>query len=519
MPARSSLVVLAASFFAAVAPLPADAACPDAAGDCVVEGETVSLGGRQHFDEVLVGAGGRIVVPRFDGTDKQNTGNLELIARRIAVAEGGAIMADGRGYQPLLCQNGRGPFPDSGGRGGCAVQDSGGGGAHFGGGGRGTKDCFIVAPAQSCQFPAEWEEDCGYKRANRNRCRSRNGCYNNDALPSVAGAAYRHSIYEVEMGAAGGDKGCRDAWDNVSTGGAGGGRIVLAGLAEDGSGEVSVLGRVSADGWRGCGHGNDSAGGGAGGTVLVLGDRVHIGPAARVSAEGGIGGDTQDLPYKDQACPAQAQSGGTCDDCGGGGGGGVVSVLSGQPTQIDPAAELDVSGAIGGSCNICNGEAGGGAGELQLAGAYLGEICDGWDNDFDGETDEDLGTVSCGWGSCKKTVPACDQASGRPLACVPDVHPDCTEAAGDNRPRILVVVDTSASMLLDVDGLPTFGDGSAEHPHLGGPSRLLLAKDALTAVLSAFPEIDYSLARFAQHAGSARSCLRASCGKLLPAFL
>ena len=37
-----------------------------------------------------------------------------------------------------------------------------------------------------------------------------------------------------------------------------------------------------------------------------------------------------------------------------------------------------------GICPICAGEAGAGAGELQIDGAYVGEICDGYDNDFDG---------------------------------------------------------------------------------------------------------------------------------------
>ena len=37
----------------------------------------------------------------------------------------------GAGYQPRLCDNGRGPNATAGGRGGCAVLDSGGGGASW----------------------------------------------------------------------------------------------------------------------------------------------------------------------------------------------------------------------------------------------------------------------------------------------------------------------------------------------------------------------------------------------------
>ncbi|MEZ4364684.1 MAG: hypothetical protein R2939_00145, partial [Kofleriaceae bacterium] len=97
-----------------------------------------------------------------------------------------------------------------GGQGGCAVRDSGGGGAHFGGGGRGTKD---ISGAQ--QFPRDFEEDCGnsvvYDGMGSPTCADKTDCRaGNDGLPTVAGTAYVHSIYEPEFGASGGDKGCRD---------------------------------------------------------------------------------------------------------------------------------------------------------------------------------------------------------------------------------------------------------------------------------------------------------------------
>jgi hypothetical protein len=471
-----------------------------------VNATTQTLGGVHSYDEVRVINGGHIVVPPFNGTDRVNTGNLVLRARTIVVDETSSIVATGSGYQTVRCGNGGGPAADTGGRGGCALMDSGGGGGHFGAGGRGTKDCFVYGSATVCEFPQEWEEDCGNSlNAGGTACTTVTNCRNNDGVPTVAGQPFRHSIYDVEFGAAGGDKGCRDG-DGFGAqplvAGPGGGRIVLAGLSDAGDGTVDIRGQLRADGGPGCGTGNDSAGGGAGGSLLIIGDHVTVGPNALISAAGGLGGDTRGLAGGRADCPAPAQQGGTCDDCGGGGGGGLVAVLS-RTSSLAQTARFDVRGALGGVCTICSGEAGGGAGELQLDGAFVGELCDGYDNDFDGATDEDLPPLSCGLPSC---------VAGVPQQCPTD--PSCIGPVTDTRPRFLVVVDSSGSMLTDLSGEYTFGDGSLGHVGIdadsdgteGNDSRLYQAKEALTRFVSAYTEIDFALARYHQDVGLDRSC-------------
>ena len=493
------------------------------AQNLLVDGVTVNMSGVHHYDQVQVVNGGIIrVIPYNGGADKVNYGNLQIVANTIFIGPGSGITADGAGYQPVFCGAGAGPNATAGGRGGCAVLDSGGGGAHFGRGGRGTVD----SPAS---FPEGFEEDCGTQTGPATCTAATEPCRDHDGYPSVAGVPYIHSIYEVEFGAAGGDRGCLDGdgWSNpCMVAGAGGGRIVLAAVNSSLTGTLDIRGRVSAEGWRGCGNGNDSGGGGAGGSVLLVGDFVYTNQTAYISARGGLGGDTLGAapdpgdPFG-QACPACAQvSATTCDDCGGGGGGGIVSVLSREAAQLDPMTRFEVAGAVGGTCinGNCIGESGGGAGELQLNGVYQGELCDGYDNDFDDVPDDNLGDVTCGAGTCQVTLALCDTSDPGnvvPNDCVPVADPLCQPALADSRPRFLVIVDTSGSMLLDSAGHFTFGDGSVGHLGLdtnsdgvaGNDSRLYQAKQALTSVVSAYvPEIDFGLARYAQGTGPNVNC-------------
>ncbi|RYZ03211.1 MAG: hypothetical protein EOO73_28410 [Myxococcales bacterium] len=610
-----------------------------AGGTIINGGRGCRYGGELSFDNITLKNGAVIEVASYDNSaNKATLGNLVLKATgNITIDATSRITARGRGYQALLCDNGPGPFTLSGGRGGCSVLDSGGGGAHFGRGGKGTKDCFVVAPADSCQFPQEWEEACGHNSggacvsdADQDPLMSGvQTCYGTsgtgttgDELPSVAGVSYWHHILDAEFGAAGGDKGCRDGYEAGNWGGDGGGRIVL--FAGKTGSVVTIDGRITSDGMRGCAVGNDSAGGGAGGTILVIGDTVTVGPTARISARGGRGGDSQpkalactqnsdcgsgqlcrtftepasgnsykrcdpanctpsrpNSPFCDAGyvrrnlggnlgnvcvptssdplswntctnnagCDTQSptecssaagclcltlggdagqrcvpnnqaicdyldvgenedeckgsQNSGTCDDCAGGGGGGIINVQS-RVNNIDPRSIFDVRGGYGGICPICAGEAGAGAGELQIDAAYVGEICDNKDNDFNGLVDDGIPQITCAGGA---KIDAC--TAGNPNTC-PTVN-QCNGPVTDTRPRFAVVVDTSGSMLLDNDGEPRFGDGSVTYPGVNGAdTRLYNAKGALSDVLAAFPESDYALARYYQDTGLNRSCQTAN---------
>ncbi len=496
-------------------PVVASAAPPD----LILDGATMTLGGEQTFGQVSLTNGARIIVPNFNGTDRVSTGNLVLHADSIFIDASSTITARGVGYRTVRCNDGSGPaaFPLSGGRGGCSVLDSGGGGAHFGMGGRGTKDCFVFGAPNSCQFPQEFEENCiGQVNGAANGCVSTSNCGNFDGLPTVAGQSYKHSIWEIEFGASGGDKGCRDGDGfgvSPTTGGSGGGRIVLAAVNASQTGTLTLSGTLNADGNRGCASNNDSGGGGAGGSILIVGDQVIIGATAVVTASGGIGGDAANKNTTQFPECAGTQLSGTCDDCGGGGGGGLVSVLS-RTSDIRTGATFSVRGALGGGCAICQGQTGGDSGELQIDGTYVGEVCDGFDNDFDGVIDNGFANASCGQGTCAVSIPTCQ--GGVPPMCTPVLSgdPSCEGSRGTARPRIALLLDSSASMLQTLGGTVTFGDGSNDHPGIdlngdaqANDSKLFIAKGAVSQLISAHPEFDFALSRYHQDESLNRSCL------------
>jgi hypothetical protein len=177
-----------------------------------------------------------------------------------------------------------------------------------------------------------------------------------------------------------------------AVGGPGGGRIVLVALRADATGAITIHGTVDTERPPRLRHGNDSGGGGAGGTVFVVGDQVRSAPRAHHGRRRPRRRHVQrrpDSPGASTAPRAYQQTGAPATTAAAAAAAASSSCSRGRPTSRRRG--FDVSGALGGSCTICQGEAGGGAGELQLDGAYVGEVCDGYDNDFDGMVDEELG--------------------------------------------------------------------------------------------------------------------------------
>ena len=68
------------------------------AADLIMNGGTVTLGGVQHFGVVSLTNGAKVIAVPYNGSDKTNTGNLEIYADSITIDATSQITAKGAGY-------------------------------------------------------------------------------------------------------------------------------------------------------------------------------------------------------------------------------------------------------------------------------------------------------------------------------------------------------------------------------------------------------------------------------------
>ncbi len=82
-----------------------------------------------------------------------------------------------------------------------------------------------------------------------------------------------------------------------------------------------------------------------------------------------------------------------------------------------------------------------------------------------------------------------------------------TRAQEQIRPRFMIAFDTSGSMAVDLDGIPTFGDGivgptegiDTDCDGEANDSRIFVAKEALQNMIRAFGDIEFGLTAFPQY--------------------
>jgi hypothetical protein len=336
----------------------------------------VSLSGDRSYTEVTIRKGVSLQVNAYDG--KPSSGRLHLRANRIVIEEGATLTATGAGYAGHDGSAGDGP---GAGKAGSAALP-GGGGAYAGDGGEGT------------------------------------GAACTPLATTLGGAAYASSA-EPDMGSAGGAAG--DATPG-NAGGRGGGVVVLE------AAEVVLGGRVEASGGDGAAPGGIGSGGGAGGAIVIIASKLEIGASGSVVASGGRGGPSVDAS-------------------GGGGSGGLV-VLRAPAIALSPI----VAGGTSGACSAATGASG--VVEWQTpttdcvdvdgdghASARCGgddcddadprmapgkpELCDGLDNDCDGQVDLPLATdacfapATCVAGECVTPEPI-DEPKPAPAGAQPD---------------------------------------------------------------------------------------------------
>jgi len=347
-----------------------------------------SLSGENRYKVLTVD--GSLGVNSYD-PNEENTGWLWIKAHEIIITDNGAINADGAGH-PGSPTGGSG-FGGEGGTPGLPDGTAwpGGGGAHVGAGGPGNdSSCDPFAGAEG--GPA----------------------FDTDSANPLALVSP-----ETGMGAAGGTSNSGPPNDWKGDGGDGGGVVILE------AARVTLNGPISANGTDGLDTLNAAPGGGGGGSIIIHAAELVIGTGADLSVHGGRGATVLNSIF------------------GGGGGGGLIVVS----TDSDVTALLNAADVAGGPENgICTVNSVEGFPGMAVLGPDKGcndadedgyenvlcggfdcddgdaainpnrdEICDGIDNNCDGDIDENPDDI-CPAGQ------RCDTAADPPV---------CVEADSD----------------------------------------------------------------------------------------
>lgn len=277
------------------------------------------LNGTHAFRDIFIGCG---IVPPC-GTLIIN-GSATITARSITIANGGAIEVFGNATSgPGHGGNISNTWSPSGGAGGGGYGGNGGSGGGTGGASGG-------------------------------------GSYANGSTSGSPGGHVNYTDVNSNTG--------------TSWGGDGGANVHIM------SDSLTVSGTITVDGDEGdagysppqthCGDGNDGAGGGSGGRLLVQANTITVNQGGSISADGGDGGDGGDANGQGQGACLFLYNGG---NGGGGGAGGRITLqhsVTGSATVA--AGAISVNGGSGGTGGRAAGTGSPGvAGSAASAGQYL----------------------------------------------------------------------------------------------------------------------------------------------------